>query len=150
MGRPTGSTQSEASIEQMRATRAVTDKVSKYLRAARKRYLSGGAINQWQDPVKISERIAQIEAELPDAPTIKELELRSQRRKLKERLETLRGDDFPNLEAEFIIVAKEWAASRGIEYADWRDMSVPADVLRRAGINRAPSSNGNGSVELDD
>lgn len=38
------------------------------------------------------------------------------------------------LEAEFVAVARSYAARKGISYAAWRHMGVPARVLADAGI----------------
>jgi hypothetical protein len=40
------------------------------------------------------------------------------------------------LEAAFVDVAKSFSDRRGIVYASWRDVGVPGDVLKRAGIIR--------------
>ena len=44
--------------------------------------------------------------------------------------------DLKSLEANFIKVAKQFSAQRGISYGAWRDAGVPAVVLKRAGVAR--------------
>ena len=45
--------------------------------------------------------------------------------------------DMDALEAEFVGVAKSYSDSKSISYASWRDVGVPASMLKRAGISRA-------------
>lgn len=40
------------------------------------------------------------------------------------------------LESMFVEVAAAYAAGKNISWAAWREMGVPAPVLRRAGITR--------------
>ena len=40
------------------------------------------------------------------------------------------------LEAEFVVVAADSGARRGISYEAWREAGVAAAVLKRAGIRR--------------
>jgi hypothetical protein len=55
----------------------------------------------------------------------------------------LRAIDRPNgvspdlaaLEAEFVRVAKQFSEQHHISYGAWRDIGVPAEVLRRADIH---------------
>lgn len=46
------------------------------------------------------------------------------------------GVDVKQLEAAFVKVAKKFGENRGIGYGAWRDVNVPAAVLRRAGVAR--------------
>jgi hypothetical protein len=45
--------------------------------------------------------------------------------------------DLSALEREFAKVAQAYSQRKGISYAAWRELGVPADVLKRAGIGRA-------------
>ena len=38
------------------------------------------------------------------------------------------------LEEEFIEAVKGYSGRKGISYSAWREIGVPADVLRRAGM----------------
>ena len=44
--------------------------------------------------------------------------------------------DLSALESDFVKTASKYAARQGISYAAWRELGVPADVLKKAGISR--------------
>jgi hypothetical protein len=44
--------------------------------------------------------------------------------------------DLERLEATFVRVAKTYSDRKGISHQTWRDVGVPADVLKRAGVDR--------------
>lgn len=46
------------------------------------------------------------------------------------------GDNIAELEAGFVETAKAYSESKGISYATWRKVGVPAELLKRAGIAR--------------
>ena len=46
------------------------------------------------------------------------------------------GPDLETLEAEFIEVARSFSERKAISYPAWREVGVPARVLREAGITR--------------
>jgi hypothetical protein len=89
-------------------------------------------------PDSIRKRLAVITTELEEATSLQQLQLLQERRDLEAELEAKSGaaPDLSALEAEFATVAKAYAARKGIAYATWREMGVPADVLQRAGITR--------------
>ena len=85
----------------------------------------------------INKRLAAIEAELPAASAIEELQLIQERRDLTAELASLgSGVDIGEIEDSFVSVAKGYGERKGISYASWRDVGVSAAVLKRAGINR--------------
>jgi len=85
----------------------------------------------------INKRLAAIDAELPEASAIDELQLIQERRDLNAELASLgSGVDMSEIEESFISVAKGYGERKGISYASWRDVGVSAAVLKRAGINR--------------
>ena len=85
----------------------------------------------------INKRLAAIDAELPDASAIDELQLIQERRDLNTELVSLGSAvDMSEIEEAFIKVAKGYGERKGISYASWRDVGVSAAVLKRAGINR--------------
>jgi hypothetical protein len=45
--------------------------------------------------------------------------------------------DLSALENDFVKTASKYAQRKGISYAAWRELGVPADVLKKAGISRA-------------
>jgi uncharacterized protein YicC (UPF0701 family) len=86
----------------------------------------------------ISARLDRIDDELEAADALKRLQLTQERLNLTEELAGMdRGVDLSELEAEFIRVAKGYAARKGISYAAFRQIGVPAATLKKAGITRA-------------
>jgi hypothetical protein len=43
------------------------------------------------------------------------------------------------LRRQFVKVARPYSKAKGITYGTWREIGVPADVLREAGITRGGS-----------
>jgi len=86
----------------------------------------------------IRQRLDALTAELADAGSLQRLQLLQERRDLEAELATRSGAgvDLSALEAGFVKVAKVYGERKGIAYATWREMGVPADVLGRAGITR--------------
>ena len=86
----------------------------------------------------IRARLSAIETELREAASLRRLQLLQERRDLEAELESKAGAgaDVATLEAEFATVAKTYGERKGIAYATWREMGVPAEVLGRAGITR--------------
>ncbi len=48
--------------------------------------------------------------------------------------------DIGGAEEEFIAIAAEYSERKGISYAAWREIGVPASVLKAAGVARTRSS----------
>ena len=89
-------------------------------------------------PDSIGKRLAAIDAELADASSLRRLQLTQERRDLQAELAGMgNGDvDLSGLVDGFVKVGKAYAARKGIAYATWRELGVPSDVLKRAGITR--------------
>jgi hypothetical protein len=88
-------------------------------------------------PDSIRGQLAQIETDLVSASAIAELELVQKRRDLEAELESLdTGVDMTALEEAFVGVARSYAVRKGISYASWREVGVPAATLARSGIKR--------------
>jgi hypothetical protein len=86
----------------------------------------------------ITKRLAAITEEMAAASSLKRLQLAQERRDLEAELATLgKKSDLAAMEREFIKVAKSYGERKGISYAAWRELNVPADVLQKAGITRA-------------
>lgn len=87
----------------------------------------------------VESRLGEVEAQLAAGVSpMDELGLVQERRDLRAELEAF-GDDGGGLEAaqaEFVKVAASYSERRGISYASWRDVGVPAAVLREAGVPR--------------
>ena len=86
----------------------------------------------------IGGRLERIEDELEVADALKRLQLTQERLDLIEEVAGMdRGVDLSELESEFTGVAKGYAARKGLSYAAFRQIGVPAAVLKKAGISRA-------------
>jgi len=89
-------------------------------------------------PESMRKRLAAIESDLGDADPMKRLQLIQERMDLEAALarseETV---DLTELEDAFVGAAAAYGASKGITYAAWREVGVPAAMLKRAGISRA-------------
>ncbi|MBW3626111.1 MAG: hypothetical protein KY412_00705 [Actinobacteria bacterium] len=91
-------------------------------------------------PESIDKRLATIDRELDDANQIKRLSLVQERLDLLEERENLQRDvDLSQYEDDFVENAKSYGERKGISYQAWRELGVPAAVLKRAGITRAGS-----------
>ncbi len=85
----------------------------------------------------IRAQLAEVEKALESASAIAELDLVQKRRDLTAELEAMdTGVDLEGLEAAFVTVARAYAERKGISYASWREVGVPAATLKRAGISR--------------
>jgi hypothetical protein len=88
-------------------------------------------------PDSIKKRLTTIEAQLADASPVQRLQLIQERLDLGTELTQLETTtDLSGLEKEFARAAKPYAERKGISYAAWRELGVPADVLKKAGITR--------------
>lgn len=120
----------KALAEGRKQSKAVRD----YLEALRRNKPKRG---RKRTPASIRKRLAAIDDALSEANAIQELELVQERRDLSEELAGLEaGDDLAGLEQGFVDNARAYAERKGISYASFRDVGVPAEVLRRAGITR--------------
>lgn len=92
-------------------------------------------------PESIERRLAAIDAEYETAGSLTALQLLQERKNLEGELVTLRsasdGPDLERLRKEFVRHAKAYGQAKGISYGTWREIGVPAEVLRQAGISRA-------------
>ena len=89
-------------------------------------------------PETISKRLDAITSELASASPIDELLLIQERKNLEaERSAMSNSIDMSALERDFVGVAKSYGDSKAISYSSWRDVGVPASVLKSAGISRA-------------
>jgi uncharacterized protein YicC (UPF0701 family) len=89
-------------------------------------------------PDSIKKRLAAIDAQFDDVSALQQLQLVQERMDLKRELETLNTKvDLSALETPFVKTAAQYAQRKGISYAAWRELGVPADVLKKAGISRA-------------
>ncbi len=88
-------------------------------------------------PDSIKKRLATIESQLDDASPIQRLQLIQERMDLGRALAMLDTKvDLSALETGFVKAGASYSKRKGISYAAWRELGVPADVLTRAKITR--------------
>lgn len=87
----------------------------------------------------VQKRLAAVADRLEVADALSRLHLLQERRDLEEELESMNGGgvDLTALEEEFVKAARSYSRRKGVSYAAWREVGVPASVLRQAGISRA-------------
>lgn len=88
-------------------------------------------------PESINARLERIDAELAGADPMKRLSLIQERLDLLAELDQLQEPvDMSALEEQFVIAAQGYSERKGISWAAWREVGVPASVLERAGLSR--------------
>lgn len=87
----------------------------------------------------VQKRLAAVDEKLAVADALSRLHLLQERRDLEDELASMNGVgvDLTALEGEFVKAAKSYSQRKGVSYAAWREVGVPASVLRQAGISRA-------------
>lgn len=90
-------------------------------------------------PEKLRDRIEATSRSIEEEDDpVRRLELVQQRLDDTKRLEEAEKEvDIDTLESAFIDVAAEYGDRKGISYAAWREVGVPAAVLKSAGIKRS-------------
>jgi hypothetical protein len=89
-------------------------------------------------PESIDKQLADIDAKLATANAITRLGLVQQRLDLQREKESLGATvDLSAHEDAFVAAAKPYSERKGISYEAWRELGVPAPVLKRAGISRS-------------
>ena len=89
-------------------------------------------------PDSIKKRLDRIETEIPSADPLKRLQLVQERIDLNaEMVRAGEKVDLTELEDDFAKAAQPYSERKGISYAAWRELGVPAAVLQRANISRA-------------
>jgi hypothetical protein len=88
----------------------------------------------------ISARRSMIADELGSADPLKRLQLTQEDLDLANELAEMDdGPELESLETEFVSVAKSYATRKRISYAAFREVGVPAEVLRKAEVTRSAS-----------
>ena len=114
--------------------RAQAKAVKDYLSAREKASRRGPKLTTEKLRARIAEAQKSIDEESDPA---RRVELIQQRMDDEERLaQTQDEPDMESLEKAFVDVAKEYSERKGISYMAWRELGVPAAILRRAGIPR--------------
>jgi hypothetical protein len=89
-------------------------------------------------PESIKKRLADIERDVSSATGLRRLELAQERIDLSRELSAGEGTvDLGSLEKDFVKAAKSYSERKGISYAAWREVGVPAATLKQAGISRS-------------
>ena len=92
-------------------------------------------------PESIDKQLAALDEKLAKANALSRLQIIQDRMDLLAAKETLKADvDLSTFEDDFVAVAKTYGDRKGISYAAWRELGVPASVLKRAGITRAAAA----------
>lgn len=89
-------------------------------------------------PDSMKKQLDKIDADLAGANPLRRLQLTQQRLDLQHELEAAENTvDLAGFEQDFIGSAKAYGDRKGISFAAWRELGVPAAVLKQAGITRA-------------
>lgn len=89
-------------------------------------------------PESIVRRTNAIVEALPGAGPVQKLELVQEKIDLEAELAALGAAvDLTDIEEAFVDAAAEYGKRKGISYAAWRTVGVPASILKRAGISRS-------------
>ena len=85
----------------------------------------------------MQKRIEAIGEALESATPIRRVQLVQERIDLERTLSApSEAIDISGLEDEFVTAAVSYSGRKGITYSAWREVGVPAAVLKRAGISR--------------
>ena len=88
-------------------------------------------------PESMRARVGTIDTTLDDADPISRLHMVQERIDLLAAIEAAEATvDLTALEDGFVAAAAPYGERKGVSYAAWREVGVPADVLKRAGISR--------------
>ncbi|MCY4036469.1 MAG: hypothetical protein OXF64_03315 [bacterium] len=87
---------------------------------------------------KIQARVTELPNEIAQAKPPKRVHLIQELMDLEAELASDTNPvDISVTENDFIAIAAEYSGRKGISYAAWREVGVPASVLKSAGISRA-------------
>lgn len=88
-------------------------------------------------PESMRARLAKIEKEIGQADPMTRLQLAQERLDLAEAITAAETTvDLSEFEDAFVAAAAAYGERKGISYAAWREVGVPAALLKRAGIGR--------------
>lgn len=89
-------------------------------------------------PDSIRQQLAAIDEALESADPLRRVQLVQDRIDLRNELAQLENaSEVKELEKSFVDVAEGYSRRKGISYAAWREVGVPAATLKAAGISRA-------------
>ena len=111
--------------------------VESYLNSLERKQVQRGK----RSATEIESELDRITAELDAASTIERLALLQEREDLqREALEIVPEDD-SELESQFIAIARAYGDRKGISYSTWREIGVPKEILKSAGVARTRRPN---------
>jgi len=88
-------------------------------------------------PESIDKQLAALDEKLANANAITQLKIIQDRMDLLAAKDALQADvDLSSYEEDFVAAAASYGERKGISYAAWRELGVPAPVLKLAGIGR--------------
>ncbi len=88
-------------------------------------------------PESIEARLATLDAKIEGAEPLQKLTLVQERIDLAKELDSMENTIDPaSFEPGFVNAAARYSELKGISYAAWREVGVPAAVLRDAGVSR--------------
>lgn len=129
---PKKRTMSEDHKAAIAAGRSEGAAVRRYLEALKRKRRPGRRYTKDQLAERLEDLKAKVDEE--DNPLV-EVEMRQRARDLESRMAKSDEEvDEGELEAAFVKVAKDFSERKSISYAVWREMGVPASVLKEAGI----------------
>lgn len=89
-------------------------------------------------PESMKKRLDTLAVEIESASPMKRLQLVQERMDLESALAAAEEVvDLSGLEDDFVAAAAPYSARKGVSYGAWREVGVPAAVLKRAGIGRS-------------
>ena len=90
---------------------------------------------------KMQARIDELPDEIAQAKPLKRVHLIQELMDLQAELAKEEEPvDISEVESEFISIAAEYSGRKGISYGAWREVGVPASVLKAAGVARTRST----------
>ncbi len=90
---------------------------------------------------KMQARLAELPDEIAQAKPLKRVHLIQELMDLEAELaKEEEVVDISGIESEFIAIAAEYSGRKGISYAAWREVGVPASVLKASGVARTRST----------
>ena len=112
--------------------------------AAIKRYLEALEQRRPGRPITratLQAKLDQVNARIAEeSDPLRRVDLVQMRIDTERRIESFTEADFTALEAGFVLHAGSYSARRGISYTAWREIGVPAGLLKRAGVPRTRRS----------
>jgi hypothetical protein len=126
---------SDSQKKAMARGRANSRVVKEYLEALERNRPRRG---RKRTPAGIRKRLDAIANEMDDATQLAKLDMVQERINLEAELDQLLAvEDITDKQKAFVSIANEYSESRGISWAAWREMGVPSEVLREAGLTRS-------------